>query len=206
MVERVSPVTFLVELCYSSLTSHRQVPGLRMVSGRKKKKGPVNVPKPTRLPPMERIAAQRAERRALQMPPPMPPPSPARDPGMNQGDDPQARDDDDEHQDLDVVDNRPPRTARRRIVLPETDDEDDEENLQLGREAEVDLGREERGEADELDREEREEEDDLARRHLTVTEEHEPERALVTKRVDLPRKVTLTLKPSTPLVPAQNQV
>lgn len=61
----------------------RQVPGLRMISGRKKKKGPLNVPKPARPPPMERIATQRAQRRALQNGPPLAPPSPARDPSQD---------------------------------------------------------------------------------------------------------------------------
>ncbi len=59
-----------------------------MVSGRKKKKGPVNVPKLTRPTPMERIAVLRKQHCALQMhneDPPSAPPSPARDPMVNQG-------------------------------------------------------------------------------------------------------------------------
>ena len=59
-----------------------------MVSGRKKKKEPVNVPKLTCPTPMEHIAVLHKQRRALQMhneDPPSAPLSPARDPMVNQG-------------------------------------------------------------------------------------------------------------------------
>src|SRR3977135_2157416 len=116
-----------VRLCCSLHRWVRQVPGLRMVSGRKKKKGVVNVPKPTRPTPMERIAAQREQNRALQMhtgDPPSATPNPARDPRVNQDDNirdgyrPESLDQDD-----DTADNNsmsavtgPQQQPRRRTI------------------------------------------------------------------------------------------
>jgi hypothetical protein len=174
----------------------RQVPGLRMISGGKKKKGPINVPKPTRPPPIEPIAAQRAQRRALQIDPAPAPLSPAQNqdgnfiPATFSNDDP-------------IVPRL--RARRRHIMLPESDIEVDEENLHLGREAEPGLQREDEGG---LEREEREEEEELACRHSA----EEQKRALVKLTGHLnhdppvpPRKLTLTVR-ARQLVPANSQV
>ena len=158
-----------------------------MVSGRKKKKGLVNAPKPTRPTPMERIAAQREQRRALQMhtgDPPSATPSSARDPRVNQDDNvrdgyrPESLDQDDDTADNDPmpVVTGPRQQPHRRTILLDADDEE----------------------------EEREEEEELAHRQPA----EEQERALVAEKTS--RKVTLTVTQSNAmdrsLLPARQQV
>jgi hypothetical protein len=178
----VSSIIFLGQ-CYSLRKWISQVPGLRMVSGQKKKKGLVNVPKPTRPTPMERIAAQRKERRALQIhneDPQSAPPSPAQDARVNQGDNvyrPESPVRDDVAADNDSMPAAtwPQRQPRRRTILLDDEDEEDEE--------------------------EREEEEKLVHRQPA----EEQEQALVAAKTGC--KVTLTVTAmDRSLLPARQQV
>lgn len=119
---------------------------------------------------MERIATQRAQRRALQNGPPLAPPSPARDPSQ---DDNMQDGDGTGHIDMATLsdDNQIIQPVRRRcqhIMLHDSDVEVDKENFRLGKDTDAALGREDEHN---LEREEREEEEELVRRHSTEEQE-----------------------------------